>query len=88
MGVIQIRGVSDDVHERLKLKAEMEGTSLSEYLRVQLEQLALEPTMGEILDFVASQPPVELDETPAEAIRAEREERERHLDDVIHRRES
>jgi hypothetical protein len=38
--VIQIRGVSDETHRRLKEKAAEVGLSLSDYLRRELEELA------------------------------------------------
>ena len=40
MGVIQIRGVSDDAHRRLKEMAAEHGVSLSEFLRGELEEMA------------------------------------------------
>ncbi len=40
MGVIQIRGVSEASHERLKQKAAEEGVSLSEYPARELEEMA------------------------------------------------
>lgn len=78
MGVIQIRGVSDEAHERLKVRAAQEGKSLSEYLRAELEQLAATPRLDEILDLVAGDESVDVGSS-AELIRAEREAREARL---------
>ncbi len=74
MAVIQIRGVSDQAHRRLKARAALAGQSLSEYLRLEIEHLAALPTLDEILDRVAGLEPVG-GEPAAEAIRHEREER-------------
>jgi antitoxin FitA len=49
MALIQIRGVSDEAHRRLKERASREGKSLSEYLRLEVEHLAELPTIDEIL---------------------------------------
>jgi hypothetical protein len=76
MSIIQVRGVPARTQRRLKAKAGKEGKSLSEYLRGELERLAEVPTVDEWLDRVASRTPVD-GESAAEAIRAERAERER-----------
>lgn len=78
MGVIQIRGVSDEAQERLKERAAAQGQSLSAYLRHELEQLAATPRLDEILDLVAGDESVDVGSS-AELIRAEREAREARL---------
>ena len=75
MGMIQIRGVSDQAHRRLKARAALEGKSLSEYLRMEIEQLAAMPTLDEMLERVAERESVGGDPA-AELIRAEREARD------------
>lgn len=75
MGMIQIRGVSDQAHRRLKARAALEGKSLSEYLRLEIEQLAAMPTLDEMLERVAEREPVGGD-SAAEVIRVEREARD------------
>jgi plasmid stability protein len=74
---IQIRDVPDDVHRRLKVRAAREGRTLSELLRQELEVLANTPTLDEVLASIKSRGPVELTESPAEAVRASRAERDR-----------
>ena len=74
MALVQVRGLSDEAHRRLKARAAMEGRSLSEYLRLELEQLAAVPTVDEMLDRVAAREPVP-GEPAAESIRAERARR-------------
>jgi antitoxin FitA len=80
MGVIQVRGVSEEAHRRLREKAAEEGLSLSEYLRRELEELAGVLTWSEWIDRVRAQRPAGLTTPAAELIRAGREERERQLD--------
>ena len=76
MGVIQIRGVSDSAHRRLKARAALAGQSLSEYLRLELERHARLPTIEEMVALVADDEPVG-GEPSSRAIRAERAIRER-----------
>jgi antitoxin FitA len=75
VSIIQVRGISPRAHRRLKAKARKEGKSLSEYLRTELEQIAEQPTIEEMLTRVASREPVK-GEGGAAAVRAGRAERE------------
>ncbi len=70
--MIQIRNVPDELHRELKARAAQNGKSLSDYLLGELRTLAARPTMQEWLARTERFTPVELDETPAEAIAAER----------------
>jgi antitoxin FitA len=78
--MIQIRGVSEEAHRRLKARAALEGKSLSEYLRLQVEHLASLPTIDEMIERVSARDPVDLGEPVAEIIRREREARDDELD--------
>jgi hypothetical protein len=82
MGVIQVRGVSDEAHRRLKGMAAEQGMSLSEFLREELEEMARQMTSAEWTEWVRSRTPVP-GVSAAEAIREARDERERHLDEVL-----
>lgn len=73
--MIQIRNVPDDLHRELKARAAQNGKTLSDYLLGELRTLAARPTMQEWLARTERLAPVELDETPAEAIAAERARR-------------
>jgi len=73
--MIQIRHVRAETHRKLKARAAAEGMSLSDYLRREIEKLATQPTLAEVLRRIAGRAPVRLDESPAEAVRAERESR-------------
>ncbi|HUA73380.1 MAG TPA: hypothetical protein VL988_01320 [Solirubrobacteraceae bacterium] len=70
--MIQIRNVPDDLHKELKARAAQNGKTLSDYLLDELRLLSPRPTMQEWVARAAKLTPVELDETPAEAIAAER----------------
>jgi plasmid stability protein len=72
MAMLQIRNVPDDLHRELKARAAQNGKTLSDYLLVELRTLAVRPTMQEWLARTEKLTPVELDETTAEAIAAER----------------
>ncbi len=73
--MIQIRNVPSQLHRRLKARAALEGTSLSEYLLRELKHFADHPTTDELRNRLASREVVQNDESPAEAVRAERDRR-------------
>ena len=73
--MIQIRNVPDDVHRRLKARAALDGVSLSDYLLREVEQLALRPTVTELWERIHGRGPVCLEESAADAVRAERDAR-------------
>jgi plasmid stability protein len=75
MSMIQIRNVPEDLHRELKVRAAQNGMTLSDYLLKELSTLAVRPTMKEWLASAERLAPVEVDETPAEAIAAERARR-------------
>jgi plasmid stability protein len=76
MGVlIQIRNVPEETHRVLKARAALKGRTLSDYLREELVDLAERPTPEEIWKRIEERPTVDF--SAAEAIRAEREARER-----------
>jgi hypothetical protein len=87
MGVIQVRGVSDETHRRLKEMAAERGMSLSEFLREELEDLAGAMTWSEWMERVGSRAPVQ-GVSSAELIREVREERDRHLEEVLRQRDA
>jgi plasmid stability protein len=73
--MIQLRNVPDDLHRQLKIRAAKEGSSLSAYLIGELEKIAAQPTLQELQARLAERTHVHLDESPAEALRAERAQR-------------
>ena len=76
--MIQIRNVPDALHRKLKARAAEAGMSLSEYLLREMRRVAGRPTMEELLERLERLPAVEVSESPAEILRAAREDRGRH----------
>lgn len=75
MKMIQIRNVPDSLHRTLKARAAMEGMSLSDYLRLQIQSVAERPTVAELRERLAGRSQVSPREPVARALRAEREGR-------------
>ena len=75
MSMIQIRNVPEELHRELKVRAAQNGMTLSDYLLRELSTLAGRPTMKEWLARTERLTPVEVSESPAEAIAAERARR-------------
>jgi len=75
MKMIQIRNVPDALHRTLKARAALEGMSLSDYLRAEMQRLAQRPTVAELRRRLAERSEVAPSEPAAAAVRAEREAR-------------
>lgn len=73
--MIQLRNVPDTLHRKLKSRAALAGMSLSDYLIAEIRKSAECPTMEELRERLTRRDPVDLKESPAEAVRAERENR-------------
>jgi plasmid stability protein len=73
--MIQIRNVPDDVHRKLKVRAAQEGTTLSDFLLAEISAAAEQPSMTELLERLASQPPFDTEVSSAELIRRDRDSR-------------
>jgi hypothetical protein len=73
--MIQIRHVPEQLHRRLKAKAAMEGMSLSDFLRREVQHVAERPTLAELRERLSERDPVSVRVSPAEAVRAERQGR-------------
>ena len=73
--MIQIRNVPDEIHRQIKARAALAGISMSEFVLQELRRVIELPSREELLDRLASLPGVELDPSPAELIRAERDSR-------------
>ncbi len=81
MPIVQIRDVPEDTVRRLKAKAALQGVSLSDYLRTELDRLAGRPTMQEYLELVRElRPQLDSPVSGAEAIRLAREEMDEKWD--------
>lgn len=75
MGMIQIRNVPDPLHRELKARAARAGMTLSDYLLDVVRTAAARPEPSDLVARVRERSPVYVSETPAEAVRAERESR-------------
>jgi plasmid stability protein len=47
---LQIRNVPDHVHKTVRARADRAGISVSDYLRALITELALHPTIAEIIE--------------------------------------
>jgi antitoxin FitA len=75
--MIQLRNVPDDLHRKLKARAAMAGMSLSDYLLQEIRKTAERPTVEELIQRLKDSPPVRVRVSPAAAVRAERDRRDR-----------
>lgn len=73
--MIQIRNVPEDLHREAKARAAKAGMSLSEFLLREVERALAYPPVEDLLARVESRRRPSLSETPAEAVRAERDAR-------------
>jgi plasmid stability protein len=73
--MIQVRNVPESVHRTLKARAAMAGMSLSDYLLIELRQIAERPTLDELRERLEQREPVRLPISAARALRAERDAR-------------
>ena len=73
--MIQIRNVPDALHRRLKARAALAGMSLSDYLLAEARRLVERPTPAELRARLEARERVELEESPADAVRRERDRR-------------
>lgn len=71
---VQVRGVPEDVHRRLRSQAALSGQSLNEYLLARMTELANVPTIGELAERIRERTPY-AGPSSAAAIRAERDTR-------------
>lgn len=68
MQTLQIRNVPVEVADILKGRAARKGMSLSEYLRAEVEVLAANPTLEDVLNELAAKPRRRLDVNITEII--------------------
>lgn len=74
MPSVQIRGVPDDVHRRLKEQAADAGQSLNEYLLARVADVARTPTIPEMIERLRELEPYD-GPSIADVIREERSRR-------------
>jgi antitoxin FitA len=71
--MIQIRNVPDELHHKLKARAAERGTSLSDFLLAEVSEIADRPTLAELIERLAAEDAVDIDEPPEVTIRRLRE---------------
>jgi antitoxin FitA len=77
--MIQVRNVPNWLHKRLVDRAAERGQTLTSYVQEILEREVSRPTLVEWLDSIKERGPIDVGESAAEAIRAERREAGREL---------
>jgi antitoxin FitA len=75
MSMIQIRNVPDELHRELKARAARAGMTLSDYLMDVIRKAAERPEPEALLRRVRERAAVYPAESPADAVRAERNAR-------------
>ena len=73
--MVQIRNVPAEFHRRLKARAAMEGMSMSDYILREVGKALERPTRQEVLARLRAREVRQLESSPADVIRAERDGR-------------
>ena len=71
--MIQVRNVPDALHRKLRARAAMKGQALSDYLLLELKEIAQRPTVEELQERLKERTAVRPAVTPAQAVRRERD---------------
>jgi antitoxin FitA len=73
--MIQVRNVPDALHRSLKARAAMAGMSLSDYLLLEIKEIAERPTLTELRERLHKRKPVAVQLDTAHLLQEEREAR-------------
>lgn len=73
--MIQIRNVPDEIHRQVKARASLAGMSMSEFILQELHRVIERPSRDELLDRISKLPGLEVEPSPEELIRRERDSR-------------
>jgi antitoxin FitA len=73
--MIQLRHVPDALHRQLKARAALSGLPLSDYLIREVRKIAEQPTPEEMLERLRLREPYRGKSSPADILRAERDNR-------------
>jgi antitoxin FitA len=71
---VQVRGVPDEVHRRLRSQAALAGQSLNEFLLARMSDIARVPTVSELAARIAEREPYD-GPSSADLIREDRDRR-------------
>jgi plasmid stability protein len=70
---LQVRNLSDETHRALKSRAALEGRSLSELVREELDRIAARPSRRELFERIEGRGHARLSEPLADAVRRMRD---------------
>ena len=73
--MIQIRNVPDALHRSLKARAAMSGMSLTDYLLMEIKEIAERPTLAELRERLHSREEVDVRLDTGRLVREERQAR-------------
>lgn len=73
MSNVQIRNVPEELHRRLRARAALEGTTVSDLLLAELVRFMGRPPKAEVLARIAGRDAVSPEESSADALRAGRD---------------
>ena len=73
--MVQIRNVPETLHRKLKSRAALAGMSLSDYLLIEIKEIAGRPTLAELRERLHQRQPVTSELDTARWVREEREAR-------------
>jgi plasmid stability protein len=73
--MIQLRNVPDALHRSLKSRAALAGMSLSDYLLMEIKEIAERPTLAEFRERLQKREPARVQLDTARLLREEREAR-------------
>ncbi len=73
--MIQLRNVPDSLHRGLKARAAMAGMSLSDYLLMEIKEIAERPTLEELRERLHERKPVSARIDSARLLREKRDAR-------------
>lgn len=75
MSNVQIRNVPEDLHRKLRARAALEGTTVSDLLLRELRRFLDRPSKQEVLARISNRDSVSTAESSADAVRAGRPHR-------------
>ena len=73
--MIQLRNVPDALHRGLKARAALAGMSLSDYLLMEIKEIAEKPTLAEFRERLHTHEPVTAELDTVRVLQEEREAR-------------
>ena len=73
--MIQLRNGPEGLHRNLKARAAMAGMSLSDYLLMEIKEIAERPTLAELREQLHQRKPLRVEIDTARLVRQERDAR-------------